>query len=236
MVKGEHDFINYFKTPEPGEYMPVEGKYDMPKLKGIRLKHPEKPLKIVGFNEAYKIPVKQRKNYIVEFFLADYLFERVWSRLEVTTEFLKQFKMVMSPDFSQYLDMPKAMLVWQQYRRMFVSWYWQRHGIVVLPVTSWSDEWTYHYTWDGFPHNSCVVVSSVCCWQDDCEAEKKNLSSDVVTKSLFRQGTEKMIEVLTPTQIIWYGKIPDWAKRLTKQKEIELIHVKPHYCERFHHD
>lgn len=238
MVKGERDFINYFKTPAPGDDMVCEGKYDMPKLKGIKLKHPEKSLKVIGFNEAYKIPIEQRKHWIVEFFLADYLFERVWTRLEAVTEFLKDFKMVMSPDFSQYLDMPKSMLIWQQYRRMFVSWYWQQQGIVVIPVTAWSDEWTYHYCWDGFPHNSCVVVSSVCCWQDDWEHEKKNLNQVGIdlSKSLFRKGTEHMVEALEPCQIVWYGKIPVWATKLCDEKNIKLIHIKPHYCERFNHE
>ena len=235
MVKGELDFINYFKTPEPGEDMECEGEYDMPKLQGIRLKNPDKGLKIVAFNEAYRIPKSKRKQYIVEFFIADYLFERVWSRLNPITEFLKDFKAVMSPDFSQYLDMPRAMCIWQQYRRMFVSWYWQQHGIIVIPVIGWTDKKSYEYCWAGFPQNSCVVISSVNCWKEDfdCEKNSKKLQYE---KSILKDGTENLISQIKPAQIIWYGKLSPWIEKTCKENSIELIPLKAHYCKRFNHD
>lgn len=235
MVKGEHDFINYFKTPQPGNGMECEGKYDMPKLKGIKFKNPNKKLRIVGFNEAYKIPKEERKKYIVEFFLADYLFERVWTRLEPVTKFLKDFKMVMSPDFSHYWDMPNSMLIWQQYRMMFVCWYWQQNGIAVLPKGTWCDKRTHEYCFDGLPHHSCVVVSSVGLWDYDSKLENSKEQLDF-SRSLFKEAVEKMISVLEPCQIVWYGKLCKWAVDLCKDTGIDIIPVKAHYCERFNHD
>lgn len=82
------DFLNFYKYPAD---MPVAGKYDIPVVKGIRIKHPEK-LKVIAFDECHLIPKKERKQYIVHFYIYDYKFERVWTYINKNTEYLKQFK------------------------------------------------------------------------------------------------------------------------------------------------
>ena len=57
MVKGEPDFLNFFKTPENWELV---GEYGIPKMKGCTLK-PTSNISLVGANEAYQIPQEERK-------------------------------------------------------------------------------------------------------------------------------------------------------------------------------
>ena len=230
MIKGEPDFLNFLKTPLD---MKVEGKYDMPVIKGVILKRPEK-LKFVELNEAHNIPKSQRKEYVVEFFLADYLFERVWSRLKPMTEFLKQFKAVLQPDFSQYTDMPRAMQIWNNYRTQFVSQYWQNHGITVIPIARWSDKRSFSYVLDGMPKRSCICISSVGCWHSDAKAE--NSETNIQVKSNFRHGCELTIKRLEPKQILWYGKVPRWVRELCESKEVQLIECPALYNKRFNKD
>lgn len=203
MVKNEQDFLNFFKTPD---YWETYGQYNIPKLNGIKLRN-KNAIRLENFNTAYQIPVEKRKDYTVHFFLADYLFERTWTRAKQTCEYLQGFKACLSPDFSQYTDMPKAMRIWNQYRKMWVSKYWQDNGIWVIPTACWSDEDSFDYCFDGMPKDSLIAVSTV------------GVAKDPETIELFLQGYEKMKEVLHPSDILWYGKMLDI--------EDDVIHV-PH--------
>lgn len=155
----------------------------------------------------------------------------VWVDPNRYADLLKQFKFVLAPDFSQYLDMPRAMRVWNHYRKMWLSSYWQKNGVRVIPVAGWTDEASFDYCFDGMPKNSCIATSSVGVYRADAEAER--CSSTVYQKSVFRRGTEEMIERLTPTQLLWYGSVPMWAKELTKSKGVPLIRVPASYEKRF---
>lgn len=227
MITDERDFQNYLKTL--GD-MRFEGDYDTPVMKGIRLKHSES-LKFIGFNCCGTTPKEKRKDLSVHFFLGDYLFERCWVNPNKNADLLKQFKFILSPDFSQYTDMPKAMKVWQHYRKMWLSSYWQKNGLKVIPTACWSDEESFEYCFDGMPKNACIATSSVGCCRLDNAAEKN--PTIAAQASLFRKGTEQMIERLTPTQIIWYGKVPNWAETLLEQEGIQLINIKADYEQRF---
>lgn len=119
MVIGERDVNNFIKL---NPMLETVGKYDIPVLKGIRMKD-NVTVDFIGLNEAHTVPKSKRSEKIVHHFLADYLFERVWSRLEDNTEYLKQFKAVLSPDFSLYTDMPLALQIFNHYKKMAVSQY-----------------------------------------------------------------------------------------------------------------
>lgn len=128
------------------------------------------------------------------------MIERTWSRLKTTTEFLSHFKAVLTPDFSQYIDMPKAMQLWNYYRKMHVGRYWIDHGLKVIPTASWSTKDSYDYTFNGMPQNSTIAVSSVGIMNDSEALER------------FKFGYSMMKEILTPKQVIFYGKKPEFIK------------------------
>lgn len=216
MIKNERDINNYIKMPEWWE---LTEQYGIPKLDGIKFKNPPKTMELTAFNEAYKVPIAERKKTNIHFFLGDYLFERTWSKLTQTAEFLEQYKLVLSPDFSLYTDMPKALQLFNHYKKMYVSKFWQDMGIKVVPVACWSDRRSFDFCFDGMPKNSLIAVSSV------------GVCRNKEAKENFTVGYEKMSETLEPTQILWYGReLP------CIDKSIQHIFVQPDYDNRFKKD
>ena len=73
MVRKEHDFLHYLKTGD----MELTADLGIPTMNGIKFKRLSEP-DMVGFNyaTASKLPDgRQKKDNIVHFFLADYVFE-----------------------------------------------------------------------------------------------------------------------------------------------------------------
>lgn len=133
----------------------------------------------------------------VHFFIDDYQFERVWKDPDRYTQMLLRFKGVCTPDFSPYSDFPKAIQVYNHYRKHWVGRYWQEHGMLVIPTVTWSDPSTFEFCFDGEPKGGVVAVSSVSMFETD----------------EFRQwlllGYEEMMRRLSPRQIIWRGLVPE---------------------------
>lgn len=193
MIPNEPDFLNYLKI----EDMELTGKYGFPKIKGIRLKHPEK-VKLLGFNYATNPNTPDKDKKWVHFFLPDYRFQQVWNNPQKYISCFSQYKGITSPDFSCYVGMPKAMQIFNVYRMAFLTAYYQRYGIKVLPSVTWGEPDTYDWCFSWIPKGSAIVCSTVGCMQ--------NLDS---TKA-FLKGWERMIEVVEPSDIIIYGKaIPE---------------------------
>lgn len=200
------DFQNFLRTLdgiETGD-MEFEGKYQIPKMQDIQLLDTEaaKNWDFVGYNLASSVKMEDRPNMLVHFFLDDYLFERVWSRITVNIDLLGCFDGCLSPDFSQYTNMPSALRIYNHYRKMWLSVYWQMYDIDVIPVLGWSDKESLEYCCDGMPHNSLVAVSSLGCQNNSKE---------------FEYGYKYCINKLEPTTILWFGKPFDW---LTDTKNI----------------
>lgn len=213
MIKNEPDVNNYIKMPEWWELTEQHG---IPRLDRIAFKNPPETMELTAFNEAYKVPNTKRKKTNIHFFLGDYLFERTWNRLIQTAEFLDQYKLVLSPDFSLYTDMPKALQLFNHYKKMYVSKFWQDMGIKVVPVACWSDESSFDFCFEGMPKDSLIAVSSV------------GVMNSKECKHAFELGYNKMLEVLEPKQILWYGKEHECI-----DNSIPHIIVKPSYEKRF---
>ena len=161
--------------------------------------------------------MEKRKDTVVHFFTPDFLFERVWYHPNKNLEFLRQFKAVCSPNFSQYTDMPVAMQIWNSYRSKWLSAWWQMNGLHVIPTVNFSDADSFEYTFDGLPHQSLVIISSL-------GAEK-----EVAARENFFNGYHKMLEVLEPKQILFYGNKPHWLEG----KDANVLFIAPAYKERF---
>lgn len=204
MIKNEPDFLNFLKTPEHWEFTE---ELNIPVVKGMRLKN-ENALKFVNFNEAHRTPLSNRKQETVHFFQADYLIERTFTRASQTAEFLSGFKACLSPDFSQYIDMPKAMCIWNHYRKMWVSRFWQDYGIRVIPVAGWSDESSYEYCFEGMPKKSLIAVSTV------------GIHRDPQARYYFEKGYNEMMKRLEPDKVVVYGKLLDCCENV-----IHLRHI-----------
>lgn len=170
-------------------------KWNIPTLKGID-KFDEK-VQFIGFNYAKTCEKQQKTDFGVHFFLDDFQFNRLWNRPDKYIPLLSKFKYVLSPDFSMYTDYPKAMQMWKHYQKHWLGAYMELFGIKVIPTVGWSDKDSFKWCFDGEPRNSIVAVSSI------------GTQKDKESKQLFLEGYNKMLEVLKPTKILFWGNIPN---------------------------
>ena len=157
------------------------GPYDMPVIQPEQYIHTE----FIGFN--YAKGCKDRSNYGVHFFLDDYQFERVWSQLKRYTEMLSQFQAILSPSFSLYTDWPKAVQIWNMYRRHYVAAYMQLYGVKVYPTIMWSDTDSFKWCFDGEPVHSCVAVESLGTQKHDFSKKMGFKRPDYDAKTQFER-------------------------------------------------
>ena len=72
-------------------------------------------LLLIGFDRARADDEKNR-DCMVHFFLYDYKFERVWKDAAKDLGRLKNYRAVLSPDFSMYQEMNPAMQLYNTFR------------------------------------------------------------------------------------------------------------------------
>lgn len=150
----------------------------------------------VGFN--YMMNTNRDTEHVgIHFFIDDYQFERVWRSPERYMQSMRKFMCAMTPDFSLYVDMPEPLQMFNHYRKQWVGAYWQANLLDVIPTVSWSDAKSFSWCFEGIPKYSQVAISSV------------GTQRSTETKRLFLRGYEKMMEILNPTKILFYGKVPN---------------------------
>lgn len=163
-----------------------EGKYEIPVIGPVDVDI--RALEWIPFNFAKTSDNREKKG--IHFYLDDYQFVRVWNQPDRYIPMLKQFGAVCSPDFSQFMDMPVAMRIYNAYRKHWLSAYWQMHGIKVIPTLCWSDESSFDYCFDGVPKNSVISISSV------------GTQNNAKAKEIFLQGCREAKKRLEPSEIL----------------------------------
>lgn len=171
---------------------PGVGRYQVPELEPVQVDVTD--TEVIGFN--YALSCKHPEDKICHFYVDDYQFERVWNHPEKYVPVLSRFKAVLAPDFSMYIDFPKAVQIFNNYRKMWCAAYWQEHGITVIPTICWSDEESFEWCFDGVPKHSLVCISTVGGFGNHGEHNKK----------AWLAGYEKCLEVLDPSEIFLFGK------------------------------
>lgn len=166
------------------------GPYQIPTIQPTQYNFCE----FIGFN--YAKSEKDKENKGVHFFLDDYQFNRLWTNIDKYVPMLSEFKYVMSPDFSLYTDFPKAMQIYNHYRKHWVAAYLQEAGVQVIPTIAWSTHESFEWCFDGEPVGGCVAVSSVGCMNSKAK------------KELFLNGYREMMKRLKPETVIFYGDVP----------------------------
>lgn len=145
----------------------------------------------VSFLDAKK---SASKNASCHFYLDDYRFLRVWNNPEIYVPALARFAQVLSPDFSLFSDYPKAIQLYNHYRKHWLAAFWQERGVRVIPTICWSTPDSYDWCFEGEPTESVVSVSSVGCCMS------------AANKAAFNDGYAAMLETLHPSQVIYFGK------------------------------
>lgn len=190
------------------------GVYDIPVLKPVKQIDVEN---WVSFN--YVKGMKNPQKTGVHFFVDDYQFERVWRYPEKYVGMLAKFGAVCTPDFSPYADFPKAVQIFNHYKKHWCGAYWQEHGITVIPTITWSSPDTLEWAFDGEPVGGIVATSAV------------GMLANNESKSWLLEGYAEMINWLQPKLILWKGKVPD---ELADDEAEGLIRRLPQHNDKWH--
>ena len=176
---------------------------------------------LIGYDK-----VNQSNDYksIVHFFLDDYKFESIYNNPEKKIEALRQFKAVLTPDFSMFVEMPIALQLFSTFKNRWTGAYLQQQGIKVIPTVRWGDLTSFNFCFDGIEKGSIVAVSTI--------GVKKQ-------KSHFMLGYNEMLSRIKPSKIICYGKPfdemkgdiieVDYAKTNNLQKSNSDLYIKTFY-------
>ena len=183
----------------------LSGEYGIPVLRPVQL---DAHLTWIRFNHALREP--QRERYGVHFFIDDYLFQRAWHDPPRYALFLRPFPAVMTPDFSMFADYPRAVQIYNHWRKHQLGAYWQRAGMTVIPSIGWIGRDSYSWCFDGEPVGGTVAVSSV--------GTQKGKEG----RRMFLDGYNEMLFRLKPSKIIFFGDVP-------RECEGNIEHHAPYY-------
>jgi hypothetical protein len=87
--------------------------------------------------------------------------------------------------------MPIAEQFLNTFRSRWCGWYWQEHGMTVVPTVSWSTARSFEFCFDAIPKGAVVAVSTVGV-RDVEEA--------------FMAGFAHMCRRLSPSSVVCYGE------------------------------
>ena len=171
------------------------GQYQMPQVKPV----PVEKYKLVKWFPYSRISIaaKKKENFGVHFFIYDHLFTCLWTEPDKYLSILREYPIVTGPDYSVYTNMPKAMQIYNSYRKHWIEAYYQMYGVNIIPTISWALPQSFSWCFDGDPKNSIVAISTLGVFRDK---EKWDL---------FMLGFEEMKKQLEPAMILCNGRIPD---------------------------
>ena len=170
----------------------VDNKFGFPEVLPCSLTLDEPP-KMLGFN--YVKGEKNPEDKIVNFFLDDYQFERVWNDPNRYVPMLRRFKAVIMPDFSTYTDFPMVIQMYNHYRNLWLARYWQDCGLDVIPQSYFSADGSIDWAYEGMPRQSLLCVSTV---------------GGILRKTAkenFPIGLKRTLQILKPRELLIYGKL-----------------------------
>ena len=175
-------------------FFPGVGKYEIPEILPCESYTTEH---FISFNNAMTEKSCSQKG--VHFFLDDYQFQRVWEFPTKYIDLFRSFDCVCSPDFSLYADYPLSMQIYNHYRKMWLSRYYQEYGVNIIPVPCWSDDRSFEFCFDGMPVHSVVAIANTGAVHGD------------YSQALFKDGFFQMLKIIEPEKILFYGKLPDFV-------------------------
>ena len=151
-------------------------------------------LRLIGFDKT-KLEDERHLGRIVNFFLYDYKFERVWKDPDHDIEKLKRYRAALSPDFSMYVEMHPLMQLYNTFRNRWCGAYFASEGMRVIPTVSWGDERSFAFCFEGIPKGSTVAVSTYMVSEHGNRADQK---------PFFMKGYEELLRRVEPERILCY--------------------------------
>lgn len=164
------------------------GKWNMPIVKKNELDLVG--VNLIGYSDIKTNDIDENKQRGIHFYIDDYKMEGLYYNPERSIHRIAQYKFVITPDYSLYRDMPKAIQLFNVFRSRWCGAFWQSKGITVIPNVSWGDSTTFEFCFDGIEEGSIVAVGTIGC-------KRSNLA--------FMRGYNEMLKRIKPSAIICYG-------------------------------
>lgn len=166
----------------------VEGEEDMPKIPQYC---GNLPADFIAFSR------RGCKNcdssYGIHCFEYDCRISSAWTNPLRPITVLKRYPCAIGPDFSLMVDQPRAVNVTNVYRNRWVSCFWWRNGIPVIPSASWGNAESFSWCFDGLPEGGVIAVGHIA------------IGRDKAAKRLYRMGVETLLERKHPDKLLVYG-------------------------------
>ncbi len=156
---------------------------------------------------------------VIHFYLDDQKFDGpngIWSGLTRKENYKRGFDLsrfegasaIITPDFSLYLDMPRAMQIWNVYRSRAVGYYLTTLGYNVVPNVRWTDEESYEFAFDGLYEGQIVAVGTLGC------------SKNIEDKAMLINGFVEMIKRIKPKLVVIYGPVCKELKYIIEKYDV----------------
>ncbi len=159
------------------------------------------------------------KGCMLGFFLDDYRFmTAVWDKLEKTTHDIRDYQVLIAPDFSQHLgERWTSQNKINIYRTCVVAAYWQLCGMNVIPTASWGDANSFSYCFAHLPENSVIAVCGT------------GHGGNIQRHHLWVEAIRELVRQKHPIKILVYGGKPCKIERL----DVELVFIEDFITKRF---
>ena len=149
------------------------------------------------FEKAKKLRNKPARTG-VHFFEYDFKFECTWNFPDRYAEVLSNYDAIVTPDYSYYIDFPKALRIYNKYRMHWITAYWQEKGLTMIPLIRIGLEEDWDWCFDGYPIGSIVAVSTV----------GSGKSNEAIEQGL--RGYQEMLDRLQPKEVLIYSNSVDY--------------------------
>ena len=145
---------------------------------------------LLGFTSAIS---SDNYDEIVHFYLNDNQFIRVFNNPSKYVDILKGYRYVITPDCSQYINMPQLQRMSHSFWNKAIAAFWQKQGINIIFNVSWSLPESYDYAFAGIPTDCVIAINCT------------GIKGSPLSKYLWKKGYDEAIARLKPSLIIRYG-------------------------------
>jgi len=157
-------------------------------------------------------------NCFIVFYIDDQKFDgkrtSIWTYPDRAYKVIKHFAGIITPDFSTFADFPDPIKRYNTYRMRAFGCWMNTLGIPVINNVRWGTYETWSYCFAGIPVGSTVAIGSVA-------SGIKKLNN----RPIFEEGLKKMVSVIKPKRIIFYGSTNYAFIQDLRNQGIEIISI-----------
>lgn len=196
--------VNEFDLMQASVIMPTLRPYEIESV----------PKKLVPYNVWRS---DRTKGDCIHFFINDYMFIGLLNASDEELRELAKVRWVITPDFSQYVDMASEQRLHNCLLNRLVAARMQSLGVNIIVNATWSTPSSFAYCFDGLPTGCAIAINSNGARRLDA------------SKYLWRRGYEEAIRRLRPSIILRYGP------KMEGEREDISIYYESEHLKRMRH-